>query len=190
MSKFFINRPIVAIVISIVMVLVGVAHHPELAGGAVSQHHSARDSSAGHLCRRGRANPGTSGCHAHRAADERRGQHELHVLAECHRQFHHQPDRGLRRKDRSKHRLHSHPVAAKPRPHRSFRSTSPITESRFASPSPLPSCGSPFTRRTEPTMPSFWPTTRTSTSLIPSCVRRASATCRSSAPANTRCGFG
>ena len=38
MSKFFINRPIVAIVISILMVLVGVVCDAQPADGAVSQH--------------------------------------------------------------------------------------------------------------------------------------------------------
>ncbi len=41
MSKFFINRPIVAMVIAIVMVLVGALFHAQLAGRAIPQHHSA-----------------------------------------------------------------------------------------------------------------------------------------------------
>ena len=46
------------------------------------------------------------------------------------------------------------------------------------------------TRRMEPTTPSFWRTTRTSISTIRSSVRQASATFRYSVRANTRCGCG
>ncbi len=88
MSKFFINRPIVAMVISIVMVLVGaltvlslpVAQFPNIAPPEIQV--------LGHLRRRGRADSGAGGGHSHRAADERRGQHELHVFAERHRATH------------------------------------------------------------------------------------------------------
>ena len=86
MSKFFINRPIVAMVIAILMVIVGavtiaslpVAQFPQIAPPEVQVY--------GHLRRRGRANHRAVGGHAHRTADERRGQHELHVLAQRHRQ--------------------------------------------------------------------------------------------------------
>jgi hypothetical protein len=87
MSKFFINRPIVAMVVSIVLVIVGaitilrlpVAQFPNIAPPEVQV--------LGHIHRRRRADAGTSGCHSPRTADERRGQHELHVLAECNRQL-------------------------------------------------------------------------------------------------------
>ncbi len=106
MSKFFINRPIVAMVISIVLVIVGaitilslpVAQFPNIAPPEIQDHC--------HLHRGGRANPRAIGRHSHRAADERRGQHELHVFAERHRQLDHQLDRGLRPKNRSEHGLH------------------------------------------------------------------------------------
>ena len=95
MSKFFINRPIVAMVISIVLVLVGCTHHSDFACRTVSEYRSAGDSNPGYLRRGRRANAGASSCHSYRAADERRRQHELHVLAECDGQLNHQPDRGL-----------------------------------------------------------------------------------------------
>jgi hypothetical protein len=85
MSKFFINRPIVAMVISIVWCWSGtltilslpVAQFPSIAPPEVQI-------LATYMWGR-RANPGTGCCHAHRTADERRGQHELHVFAECNR---------------------------------------------------------------------------------------------------------
>ncbi len=82
MSKFFINRPIVAIVISILTVIVGavtivslpVAQFPQIAPPEVQV--------SDDLCRRRRANDRAVRRHADRTADERRRQHELHVLAE------------------------------------------------------------------------------------------------------------
>ena len=52
---------------------------------AISQHCSARDIHSGFLCGRGRANSGAIRGHAHRTADERRGQPELHVFDQCQR---------------------------------------------------------------------------------------------------------
>ena len=86
MSKFFINRPIVAMVIAILTVIVGavvvadlpVAQFPQIAPPEIQV--------SGDL--RGRRRPDHRAIrgHAHRAADERRRQHELHVLAERDRQ--------------------------------------------------------------------------------------------------------
>ena len=86
MSKFFINRPIVAMVIAILTVIVGaitiatlpVAQFPNIAPPEIRLQANypgadAQDSRA-------------SGCRAHRAASQRRGQHDLHVLPERHRQ--------------------------------------------------------------------------------------------------------
>ena len=89
MSKFFINRPIVAMVISIVMVIVGaltilslpVAQFPNIAPPEIQVLATYVGADAQTLEQ--------VGCHSHRAADERRGQHELHVFAERHRQLHH-----------------------------------------------------------------------------------------------------
>jgi multidrug efflux pump subunit AcrB len=89
MSKFFINRPIVAMVISIVLVLVGaltilslpVAQFPSIAPPEIQILATYVGADAQTL--------------EQAVADERRGQHELHVFAERHRQFHDQPDRGL-----------------------------------------------------------------------------------------------
>ncbi len=104
MSKFFIRRPIVAMVISILMVIVGARHDRGTAGRSVSSDRPAGSADFGRLHRRGRANRGAIRRHSHRAADERRGQHELHVFAERHGQGRHAADRGFRRQDRSEHR--------------------------------------------------------------------------------------
>ncbi len=85
MSKFFINRPIVAMVIAILMVIVGgvtitglpVAQFPNIVPPG--------NSATGHLCRGGRADLGTIRRHAHRTANQRRGQHELHVFPKRYR---------------------------------------------------------------------------------------------------------
>ena len=95
MSKFFINRPIVAIVISIVLVLVGsltilnlpVAQFPNIAPPEIQILGYVRWSRCSDI--------GTGRCHSARATDERRGQHELHVLPECHGKLQHKLDRQL-----------------------------------------------------------------------------------------------
>ena len=99
MSKFFINRPIVAMVISIVMVFVGaltiltlpIAQFPNITPPEIQILATYVGADAQTLEQ--------VGGHSHRAADEWRGQHELHVFAERNRQLDYQPDCGLRRKD-------------------------------------------------------------------------------------------
>ena len=54
MSKFFINRPIVAMVIAILTVIVGAVVIASSAGGAVSRDRAAGDPDFRDLCRRGR----------------------------------------------------------------------------------------------------------------------------------------
>ena len=67
MSKFFIGRPIVAMVIAILMVIVGWSPW-SAAGGAVPEYRAAGGSGPGHLSGRRRADPGTIGGHAHRSS--------------------------------------------------------------------------------------------------------------------------
>ena len=86
MSKFFINRPIVAMVISILMVIVGAVTIASLPVAQFPAHRAAGSADPGHLRRRRRADHRAVRRHADRAADERRGQHELHVFAERHGQ--------------------------------------------------------------------------------------------------------
>ena len=82
MAKFFINRPIVAMVISIIMVIVGVvamvqlpiALFPNIAPPEIQLH--------GDLRRRRRAHRRAVGGHADRAADAGRRRHDLHVLVQ------------------------------------------------------------------------------------------------------------
>ena len=120
MSKFFINRPIVAIVISILTVIVGaitvvslpVSQFPAIAPPEVQVQH--------HLRRRRRANRRAVRCHAHRAADERRGQHELHVFGQL-VDRRDAADRRFRREDRPEYRPDPDADAARRRPPRSFR---------------------------------------------------------------------
>ena len=98
MSKFFINRPIVAMVISILTVIVGAI---TIANLPVSQFPSIAPPEVhdpGKLRRGRRADRRAIGRHADRTADERRRQPELHVLAQCgERPDDH--DRRLRRQD-------------------------------------------------------------------------------------------
>ena len=87
MSKFFINRPIVAMVIAILTVIVGavtiatlpVAQFPNIVPPEIRLQ-------ATYVGAR-RADPGASRGHADRAANQRRGQHGLHVFAERHGQL-------------------------------------------------------------------------------------------------------
>ena len=82
MSKFFIDRPIVAMVIAILMVIVGsvsmltlpVAQFPTIVPPEIQV--------KAHLSRRGRADFGAIRRHAARRTNQRRRQHELHVFGE------------------------------------------------------------------------------------------------------------
>ena len=130
MSKFFINRPIVAMVISIPDGDRGRGHHRGTARRSVSSHCSAGSADLRRLHGRGRADHRAVRCHSHRTADERRGQHELHVLAERHGQGRDANDRGFRREDGSEHRSDPRPNALPRWPHRSFRRKSTLTASR------------------------------------------------------------
>ena len=69
MSKFFINRPIVAMVISILMVIVGLVAMSGLPTAQFPEHRPAGNAGEG-LVPRGRCtHRGAVGGHAHRAAD-------------------------------------------------------------------------------------------------------------------------
>ena len=111
MSKFFIKRPIVAIVISILMVIVGaitivglpVGQFPDIAPPEVRVYAMYPGADAETMERAGR--------HADRAADQRRRQHGLHVLAELDGQLEHGVDGRLQARDRPEHRPDPDPVA-------------------------------------------------------------------------------
>jgi hydrophobic/amphiphilic exporter-1 (mainly G- bacteria), HAE1 family len=89
MSKFFINRPIVAMVISIVMVLVGsltvlslpVAQFPNITPPEIQVLATYVGADAQTL--------------EQAVATPIEQQHELHVFAKCHGEQYHQPDRGF-----------------------------------------------------------------------------------------------
>ena len=82
MAKFFINRPIVAMVISIIMVILGViamvqlpiAQFPDIAPPEIMLQATYVGADAVY--------PRKVGRHSHRADDERGGQHDLHVLGQ------------------------------------------------------------------------------------------------------------
>ena len=82
------------------------------AGGAVPRNCAARSSGLRNLRRRGRPDHRAIGGHSHRAADERRRQHELHVFAQRHRQRADAADRRFRRGHGPEYRSDS---GAKPR---------------------------------------------------------------------------
>ena len=111
MSRFFINRPIVAMVISIVMVIVGivsflslpVAQYPNLVDPQVDGEHELRG--------RGCLDRGADGRNANRAADEWCGSHELHVFPECEQRWHDGINGGFQCGHRSEHRLGAGPNA-------------------------------------------------------------------------------
>ena len=110
MSNFFIRRPIVAIVISILMVIIGGITIVDTAGRAVSRYRSSRDTPAGALSGRRCRDHGESGSHAHRAADQWRGQHGLHVLAELDQQLEFNAAGRFRSENRSQHGSHPGPI--------------------------------------------------------------------------------
>ena len=113
MTKFFINRPIVAIVISIIFVIVGIvamlglpiAQYPDIVPPEIFIN-------TFYVGRRRPDRRAVRG-HPHRAGDERGGQHELHVLAQ--RQQRRVEDvRQLRRQDGPEHRPGAGPDAQSP----------------------------------------------------------------------------
>ena len=73
------------------------------AGCAIPADRAARGSGHGHLRRRRRPDHRAVRGHAHRAADERRRQHELHVFAERDGEWPNEDDRRFRRRHRSEH---------------------------------------------------------------------------------------
>ncbi len=122
MYRFFIRRPIVAMVIAIVTVIIGlvsmaglpVAQYPNIVPPEILMQATYRG--------RRRAGDRAVGGRPPRAADERRGQHELHVFPQS-QQRADAADRELRRQDRSEHRPGTHPVCGSPRRNGSSRST-------------------------------------------------------------------
>ena len=74
--------------------------------GPVPKHRPSRDSGESHLPGRGCCNRGAVRSHAHRATNERCGQHELHVLQQC-QQWADYSHGQFRYQDRSKHRSDS-----------------------------------------------------------------------------------
>ena len=110
MSKFFINRPIVAMVISIIMVLVGsltilslpVAQFPNITPPEIQVLATYVGADAQTL-EQAVATPIEQQMNG---VDNMNYMYSLNATANSS----HQPDCGLRRKDRSEHRFHSHPI--------------------------------------------------------------------------------
>ena len=103
MTRFFVDRPIVAIVIAILTVILGVVALVRPPHRAVPVHHSPRHPDPDHVHGRRRAHHRAVGGHADRAADERRGEDALRPVHERRRR-HHDAVRHLRRGDRRQHR--------------------------------------------------------------------------------------
>ena len=190
MSKFFINRPIVAIVIAIFTVIVGAVTVAQLAGRAIPADRAARGAGHGHLRRRGRPDDRAIRGHADRAADERRRQHELHVLAECDGEWPDEDDRRFRRRHRSEHRpdpraepRDASRVAASRRSEQLWRDRAEIGD-RAAD------AGVALFAQGNARCAVSWPTTRTSICTTSFCASGASAQSRSLEQANTPCGCG
>ena len=114
LARFFIDRPVLAWVISIVIILLGaiaagflpIAEYPEVTPPTVRVH--------GQLPRGQRPGGGRHGGRAHRAAGRRRREHAVHVVAEQQRRLVH-PGRDLRAGHR---RQHGPGAGAEPRRHR------------------------------------------------------------------------
>ncbi len=79
-SKFFIERPILANVIAILIVVIGAVAVFGAAGGAISQCRAADRAGDDPLSRRQRAHRHRHGRAAHRAAGQRRRRHDLHAV--------------------------------------------------------------------------------------------------------------
>ena len=88
MANFFIRRPIVAIVISILIVLMGGFTLTGLADRAVPVPRAADHSRHGQLSRRIRPQRGAVRSDARRAGGERRREHDLHEVAQHERRPH------------------------------------------------------------------------------------------------------
>ena len=102
MGSFFIRRPIVAMVISIVMVIMGAVAITRLAHRPVPGDHASAHPGHHDLHGRQRARRGVVGGGAHRAAGERRRQHDLHEVDERQRR-HLQPPGVVRGRGQPRH---------------------------------------------------------------------------------------
>ncbi len=100
--RFFIDRPIFAAVLSIVITLAGGISLWSPAGGAVSRHHAADGRGLRLLSRRQRAGRRRHGRRSDRAAGQRRREHDVHVVAvHQRRQLH--PDGHVQARRRPEH---------------------------------------------------------------------------------------
>ena len=82
-SKFFIERPVLANVLAILMVVIGAVCAAEAAGGAISQRRASDHFGDHSLPRRRRAHRGRHRRAADRAAGQRRRRHDLHAVLQC-----------------------------------------------------------------------------------------------------------
>ena len=103
LARFFIDRPVFAWVISIVIVLVGWMSLVSLPIAQYPGDHAADDSGRLQLSRRQRPGRRRHRRGADRAADQRRREHDVHVVAVQQRRLV-QPDRHLQARRRSGHR--------------------------------------------------------------------------------------
>ena len=102
-SKFFIERPVLANVLAIVLVLIGARRAVRAAGRAISQRRAADRAGDDPLSRRQRADRHRHRRPADRAAGQRRRAHDLHAVDQRERRHLH-PDRHLRDRHRPRFR--------------------------------------------------------------------------------------
>ena len=111
--------------------------HPGPAHCPVPEHRPAGDRHQHHVCGRGCADGRAVGRHPHRAGDERRRQHELHVLAQR-QQRRAEAVRQLRREDRPEHRPGPDPDPQEPGRFEAAPGSHATTASRSRSRRPPP----------------------------------------------------
>ena len=87
-SKFFIERPIFATVVSLIIVIAGLVSMKALPVAQYPDHHAGADPGDHHLSGRRLENGRRFGCSAHRSSDQWRRQHALYDLDE----LQHRPD--------------------------------------------------------------------------------------------------
>ena len=188
-SRFFIDRPIFASVLSIMITLAGGITLSTLLGGAVPRDHAADRRGLGVLSRGQRPGRGRHRGRPDRAAGQRRREHDVHVVAvHQRRQLH--PDRDLQAGRRSEHGpgAGAEPrVAGRAHPARPGQATRRVGEeevaqhpddhqrllARWQQGQPLPE-----QLRDNPACATSWPGST------------GSATSRTSASATTACGSG
>ena len=129
---------------------------------AVSGYCSSRNTRLRHVPGRRCRDHGESRSHADRAADQRRGQHGLHVLAELDQQLEYSSDGRFRSQNRPQHGPHPYPVAPATGQWPASSRGQPDRHRREEIPDLADDADRPCTHRRALTTRNSWPTTPTS----------------------------